>query len=101
MRQINRLASHWAPRLKEPIPQITTATPVTHEQWTHEQVGKHLDRMAKLCPAMIVRNPPKMDGGAIVLFRLPSGKIGQLDGRHRANLWRNCPGVYDVLILEL
>jgi hypothetical protein len=56
--------------------------------------------MVGLCGAMAVDRPPRHDGGAMVLFEV-AGKVGQLDGRHRANLWRKRPGVYDVLILEL
>ena len=96
----NRLAQHWPPRLKVAVPEITAETPVRRERWTHEQVGQHLDRMVGLCGAMAVDRPPRHDGGALVLFEV-AGKVGQLDGRHRANLWRKRPGLYDVLILEL
>jgi hypothetical protein len=98
---INRLAQHWGPRLGTTIPEITPQTPVRRERWTHEQIGAHLDRMAALTPKMLVTKPPRVDGGPIVIFELPDGKVGQLDGRHRCNLWRNRPGLYDVLILEL
>lgn len=98
---INRLAQHWAARLSQKIPRIGESTPVRAERWSHVQVGEHIDRMAAICPEMLVSSPPRHDVGALVLFELADGSIGQLDGRHRANLWRHCSGEYDVLILEL
>lgn len=98
---MNRLAQHWAPRLGAKVPEITPEVRARKERWTHEQIDRHITKMAKLCPKMIVRQPPRFDKGPIVLFELADGQIGQLDGRHRCNLWRNRPGEYDVLILEL
>lgn len=97
---MNRLAQQWSPRFGVELPEITCDTPVRRESWTHLQVGEHLDRMVEICPKMVVDKMPRYNTGALILFEY-GGHVGQLDGRHRANLWRNIPGQYDVLILEL
>lgn len=97
---MQRLTNEWCPILGVEPPALGPATPVRRERWSHRRVGRHIDAMARLQPKMRVTKPPRFDHGALVLVEFAPGVIGQIDGRHRANLWRHRPGQYEVLILE-
>lgn len=101
LQAINRLAQQWAPRLYRTIPPITDQTPVVREWWSHDEIGQHTDRMAIICPEIVVNHRPRFDAGALILFRFADGVVGQLDGRHRCAVWRKRPGTYEVLVLDL
>lgn len=97
---IERLVHEWAMRnnvVGYPTP--CASMPVRHETWTHEQVGEHLDRLALLQPLLITDDKPRRMDGPLVLVDFGRGRIGQIDGRRRANIWRNTPGSYEVLTL--
>lgn len=95
-----RLVAEWAGRYGiRQLAGVPSNMSIRRDVWDHVQVGEHLDRMAKLEPRIITNEIPRRMTGPLVLVDFGSGRIGQLDGRRRANLWRNLPGRYEVLIL--
>ena len=96
---VNRLTAEWAGRYGATGRKIGPESRVTRSVWTAEQVGSHLDRLAKIVPALITDTPPRRLTGPLVLVDFGTGKIGQIDGRRRANVWRNMPGEYEVLTI--
>ncbi|WP_420465618.1 hypothetical protein [Panacagrimonas sp.] len=94
-----RLTDEWADRYSVPRPVFGPDTPVRQEIWSAEQVGAHLDRLARIEPRMITDESPRRLYGPLVLVDFRHGRIGQIDGRRRANVWRHQPGQYGVLIL--
>jgi len=98
---MTRLTREWCPILGATMPKLRRGrTTVRREFWTHAQIGEHIDRMIALQPKMLVSNPPRRDAGPIVLMEFAPGVVGQIDGRHRANMWRHRPGRYEVLVIE-
>lgn len=97
---IHRLAAEWAGRYGLPYSPLGPRCKIRRDQWTHHEVGAHLDRLAQMVPALITTTRPRRFGGALVLVDFGRGRIGQIDGRRRANWWRHVPGMYDVLIVE-
>jgi hypothetical protein len=94
---ISRLVDEWAQRYGVPVPADRWAAVVHVEQWTHIEVGAHLDRLAKIVPAMLTTDKPRWYTGPLVVIDFGQGRIGQIDGRRRANYWRNVEGTYPVL----
>lgn len=94
---IDRLVNGWADRFRLPHPRLAGIAPVQRETWTAEQVGAHLDRLAQIEPRMITDQQPRRLSGPLVIVDFGHGRIGQIDGRRRANVWRHTPGAYEVL----
>lgn len=94
---IDRLANEWADRFGLPHPQFDGNTPVARETWDAEQIGEHLDALARIEPRLITNQQPRRLGGPLVIVDFGGGRIGQIDGRRRANVWRHTPGTYEVL----
>jgi len=97
---IHRLTAEWAYRYRVPYRPIGPHCRMRLDQWTHNEIGVHLDRLAKMVPALITAAQPRRFSGPLVLVDFGQGRIGQIDGRRRANWWRHVPGMYDVLIVE-
>lgn len=97
---IHRLSSEWAQRYGLPYEPIGPRCRIRRERWSHHEVGAHLDRLAARVPALITTLQPRRFGGALVLVDFGRGRVGQIDGRRRANFWRHVPGRYDVLVVE-
>lgn len=97
---IHRLAAEWAQRYGVAYRPIGAHSRVRCESWSSDEVGAHLDRLAKIVPALITTTQPRRFGGPLVVIDFGQGQIGQIDGRRRANFWRHVPGKYDVLIVE-
>ena len=97
MAVIRRLSNEWADRYGLDWPQFGHQTPVNRETWAHDRVGRHLDALALLVPELITDLPPRRMTGPLVLIDFGQGRVGQIDGRRRANLWRDIPGQYEVL----
>lgn len=97
---IHRLAGEWADRFGLPYRPIGSHCRIRQERWSHIEVGEHLDRLAKIVPAMLTTQMPRRFDGALVVVDFGQGRIGQIDGRRRANFWRHMPGQYDVLVVE-
>lgn len=95
---IDRLTAEWAQRYGAGG-KVGPGCDVWRERWTHEQVGQHLDQLAEMVPALITEQPPRRLDGPLVLVYFGYGRIGQIDGRRRANVWRHMPGEYEVLIV--
>lgn len=96
---IHRLASEWARRYGIKYQPIGRQSPVTAEYWPGRAVGEHLDTLARIVPEMITDQKPRRMGGPLVLVDFGQGRIGQIDGRRRANVWRDMPGMHEVLIV--
>lgn len=96
---IHRLSKEWADRFGIEYKPVGISSAVHHQTWNHIQVGEHLDRLAIIVPALITTDKPRRLDGPLVLIDFGNGNIGQIDGRRRANQWRNIPGNYDVLTL--
>jgi hypothetical protein len=94
---IDRLANGWANRFKIPHPRLIGIAPVQRETWTAEEVGAHLDRIAVIEPRIITDQLPRRHSGPLVIVDFGQGRVGQIDGRRRANVWRHEPGSYEVL----
>lgn len=94
---IDRLVNEWADRFGLPHPRLAGIAPVSRETWTAEQVGAHLDRLAVIEPRLITNQLPRRLTGPLVIVDFGQGRVGQIDGRRRANVWRNTPGEYGVL----
>lgn len=97
---IHRLASEWAARYGVPYRPLGPRCRIRREVWDQHRVGAHLDRLAQRVPALITTAQPRRFGGALVLVDFGQGRVGQIDGRRRANWWRHVPGQYDVIIVE-
>lgn len=96
---IERLLGHWSTRIGVKKPEYDKAFPLTVEWWTHTQLGDYVDLIAKTDPAMVVNRKPRQESLPLVAFKR-DGKYGLLDGRSRANLWRNRPGVYPLIVMD-
>lgn len=96
---IARLIAEWADRLAVPKPPQQWTSTVHLEHWTHVEVGEHLDRLAILQPRIITTERPRRYTGPLVVIDFGGGRIGQIDGRRRANYWRNIVGSYPVLVI--
>lgn len=94
-----RLTDEWADRYRVARPVMGPDVPVLHTVWSAREVGEHLDRLAQLEPRLITGEPPRRLSGPLVLVDFGRGRIGQIDGRRRANVWRHVPGQYEVLRL--
>lgn len=97
---IHRLSAEWAERYGVPYQPIGPRNRIRREVWDHHRVGAHLDRLAARVPAMLTTQLPRRFGGALVVVDFGQGRVGQIDGRRRANFWRHVPGQYDVIIVE-
>ena len=97
MAVIRRLSNEWADRYGVDWPQFGHQIPVKRETWTHDRVGRHLDALALLVPELITDLEPRRMTGPLVLIDFGKGRVGQIDGRRRANRWRHLPGDYEVL----
>lgn len=96
---IDKLVGHWAARIKVERPQLTPDTPLTVEWWTHQDLGAYVDQIARTDPGMVVTRKPRREDGPLIAFKR-DGRHGLVDGRCRANLWRDRPGVYPVIVAE-
>lgn len=92
---IRRLSDEWADRFD--LPQGILVKRVERETWSAEQVGRHLDCLAQIEPRLITDQQPRRLDGPLVLIDFGKGRVGQIDGRRRANVWRHQPGRYEVL----
>lgn len=97
---IHRLAGEWADRFRLQYCPIGPHCRIRQESWSSVEVGWHLDRLAKIVPAMLTAQMPRRFDGALVVVDFGQGRVGQIDGRRRANFWRHMPGNYDVLVVE-
>jgi len=95
---LETLAEHWSARIGVDKPELKKGIPLTVEWWTHDRLGAYIDEIAKTDPAMIVTRKPRRTDGPLVAFKR-DGKYGMVDGRCRANLWRNVPGVYPLIVM--
>ena len=96
---IRRLATEWAGYYGLPAPMIGPHTQVRAEVWNGPQVRDHLHRLARLQPRLLTTDRPRRLDGPLVLIDFGQGRIGQLDGRRRANVWQHGHGEHEVLIL--
>ena len=96
---LDTLAEHWSVRIGVDKPELKKGIPLTVEWWTHDRLGAYIDEIAKTDPAMIVTRKPRRTDGPLVAFER-DGKYGMVDGRCRANLWRNVPGVYPIIVMQ-
>lgn len=96
---IRRLTAEWAGYYGLPAPDVGPGTPVRRETWTGAQVREHLHRLAVIQPRLLTSDPPRWPNGPLVLIDFGEGRIGQLDGRRRANVWQHGNGKHEVLIL--
>src|SRR5690606_11785199 len=94
---IDRLVTEWAARFGLPHPRLIGIAPVERETWSAEQVGAHIDALARIEPRLITNQQPRRLSGPLVIIDFGQGRVGQIDGRRRANVWRHKPGNYEVL----
>lgn len=98
---IHRLAGEWAARYGIAYTPLGPGSAVRQEEWTDAQIDAHLSCMGALVPALVTSvPPPRRWDGPLVLIDFGAGRVGQIDGRRRANVWRHTPGWYAVLIVE-
>lgn len=96
---INRLTKEWAERYGVPFVPIGPDTKITREVWSHKTLDMIFGAMAEIQPLLITDEKPRRMDGPLVSVFFGANRMGQIDGRRRANLWRNIPGQYEVLIL--
>lgn len=96
---LDTLLGEWSTRIGVERPAADEVYPLTVEWWTHTMLGDYVDQIRKITPAFFTKRPPKREDMPIIAFKR-DGRYGMLDGRHRANLWRNTPGVYPVIVME-
>ena len=89
----------WSPRMGVDTPTLGPHCEIWLEHWNHVQIAKVLYMAAKVDPAMIVRNRPRMTDRPMTAFHR-RGRFGLIDGRHRANLWAERKGEYPILVVE-
>lgn len=94
---IHRLSEEWAVRFGLEYEPVGPHSHITKEKWGHEQVREHLERISRVEPRMRTDLRPRRLDGAIVLLDFGQGRVGQIDGRRRANVWKDRPGQYDIL----
>lgn len=94
---IDRLANGWADRFGISHPRLIGMAEVKRETWSAEQIGAHLEALARIEPRMITNQQPRRLSGPLVIVDFGEGRVGQIDGRRRANVWRHTPGNYEVL----
>lgn len=96
---IQRLGNEWAEHynLTRPIPTFGSHMVVVREHWPGHEIGEHLDKLAIIVPALITCQKPRRLSGAMVIVDFASERIGQIDGRCRANVWRGMRGLFEVL----
>lgn len=79
------------------------------EAWHSDRIGEVMSGMARVEPRMTwdvkdgVNNaalPPRVDGMPPVVIKFAGGKYGMIDGKHRANRWKNLPGTYAMLVVD-
>jgi hypothetical protein len=95
---LDKLAGHWSARIQVAKPQLKPGIPLTVEWWTHTALATYIDDIAKIDPAMVVTRKPRRDTGPLIAFKRDQ-RYALLDGRYRANLWRNKPGLYPVIVM--
>lgn len=81
---------------------------VTLQAWTDDELRQAMQDMSALEPRLTVdmvdgKNnallPPRVDGLPAVMVRFSKG-FGIIDGKHRANQWKQRPGEYAVIVVE-
>jgi hypothetical protein len=95
--EIQRLSNHWCERYRIHSPTLGSHCEVVREHWDNHKLGAHLDEMARWAPNIITSMKPRRLKGPIVIVDYGKGRVGQLDGRRRANVWRHIQGTYEVL----
>lgn len=96
---IQRLGSEWAERyyLNKPRLVFGPHMMVLREYWHGSRIDEHLENLAVMVPALITDLKPRRLSGALVIVDFAGGRIGQIDGRCRANVWRHIDRTFEVL----
>ena len=94
---IQRLGDEWAERHQLGSPSFGPHMPVLREWWPGERIDEHLKDLAVMVPALITDLKPRRLSGALVIVDFGGQRIGQIDGRRRANVWRHMNDVFEVL----
>jgi hypothetical protein len=102
-----RNADGWAARFKVPLPNYRDAK-VTLEAWDASELRAQMEWMSEYEPRMTVDMdgatnnatlPPRVDGLPAVVVKF-GNRYGMIDGKHRANRWKETPGLYAVLVVH-
>ena len=96
---IDMLAEHWSARIGVAKPELKSGIPLTVEWWTHDELGMYVDIISETDPAMIVKRKPRRTDCPMIAFKR-DGKYGLIDGRCRANYWRDKPGIYPIIVMQ-
>jgi hypothetical protein len=104
-RQCRENICGWADRYgvkSPPEPEVAL------ESWTDKELAEVMEAMSKVEPRVTVDMvkgvnnatlPPRVDGLPIVLVKF-GDRYGIIDGKHRANKWKQVPGNYAVYIIH-
>lgn len=102
-----RNADGWAARYGD-VPREYRRCRVVLEAWSHSEIAALLAAMSEFEPRMTAdwvdgmnnaQLPPRVDGLPAVLVRFGE-RFGMIDGKHRANRWKQTPGQYAVLVVQ-
>lgn len=107
MKQAFDNAAGWATRFGVERDRFTCGQ-IQLESWSAEELAAAMDEMSAHEPRMTVDMvdgvnnaalPPRVDGLPAVVVRF-GDRIGMIDGKHRANRWKQTPGQYAVLVVQ-
>lgn len=79
-------------------PELGPHCPIYLEEWHGSYIGQVLDEAAAVNPDMIVKKRPRRTDCPMTCF-VVDGKVGLIDGRHRANLWAHKNSWHQVLVI--
>lgn len=102
---LQTLADEWAERYGLQ-PQAMQNLPVRCEYWGNDELGNAIDKMAEREPRLTregsphVATEPYTHSAPITVLNFSEGRLGMVDGRHRADKWRNRPGRYPVFVVD-
>lgn len=107
LQQAFKNAAGWAARLGVDPHRFSTGQ-VKLESWSADELAEVMDEMSAVEPRMTVDMvdgvnnaalPPRIDGLPAVVVRF-GDRVGMIDGKHRANRWKQTPGQYAVLVVQ-
>lgn len=107
--EVQRIADAWFSNAKMRSRPVNAETAkVTAEYWTADELGAVIDSMSEIVDHKVKRPEsrystsllPRHEGGPVTILKVGEHKA-VLDGRRRMNLWRQTPGRYPVLLVEI
>jgi hypothetical protein len=100
--------NEWAGRYGVRAP-VWERCSVRLEGWAASKIGEVLGEAARLQPRLLeefvqgvnmATTPPRVEGLPIAVVYFGQGRFGFIDGKHRANKWKQFPGTYAVYVCD-